>query len=320
MAPARTTRPDRLHGIPGDAGTTGAGDDVPEAARALRERWFACSSALGWSAPDEWPDAAVDAVCVAVTARPRSDRGAEQVVERALARWAGARAGAGVGLAETLSDLAALHTAVAAPREVGADDRPSRGPDGARLLRVVSLAWTDVACGDLAETAAVDPLSGLASVRYLRTRLAELYRGARARGTRVGDEHALVTVGLDVRGWGRVAPLTVAGEAAAVVFDAGESLAVVGRSTVVVLAPRAGLAERTRVLRRLLARRLGGRAGAAVVGTAASPPSVRIVALPATHDGACAALERLRDTDRPDRPASAAASGEVGAASGGWRR
>jgi hypothetical protein len=288
-------QPDRHHDRhPGQNGS----DAVPEAAHALRERWFACSSALGWSAPAEWPDATVDAVCVAVTTRPRAERDAEGV-EKALARWAGARAAAGVGLAETLSDLAALHTAVAAPRDVAGptDEQRGRGPDGARLLRVVSLAWTDVACGDLAETAAVDPLSGLASVRYLRTRLAEVYRGARARGARVGEEHALVTVHLDVRGWARVAPLTVAGEAAAVVFDAGETLAVVGRATVVVLAPRAGLADRAKVLRRLLARRLAGTSGAAVTGTSdAAAPAVRIVSLPATHDGACAVLERLRGT------------------------
>ena len=30
---------------------------------ALRERWFACSNALGWSVPSEWPDASVDEVC-----------------------------------------------------------------------------------------------------------------------------------------------------------------------------------------------------------------------------------------------------------------
>jgi hypothetical protein len=231
-------------------------------------------------------------------------------VEPSLAVWAGARAAAGIGLAETLSDLAALHTAVAAP--VASPGAAPGGPDadGARLLRVVSLAWTDVACGELAETAAVDPLSGLASVRYLRTRLAELYRGARARGARVGDEHALVTVRLDVHGWTRVAPLATVGEAAMVVFDAGESLAVVGRATVVVLAPRAGLVERTRVLRRLVTRRLHRPDADATPPSA--PPAVRIVGLPATHDRACALLERLRASDRADRTDRADQAAAVG--------
>jgi GGDEF domain-containing protein len=249
----------------------------------------------------------VDAVCAVVTARHAGTAARERAVERALARWAGARAGAGVGLAETLTDLAALNTAVAGAadeagpaegtRDPALDGTPAagRGPDGVRLLRAVSLAWTDVACGDLAETAAVDPLSGLASVRYLRTRLAESYRAARAHGHAVGEEHALVVLALDVRDWRRVAPLTIAGEAAGVVFDAGESIAVVGRGTVVVLAPRGGLAERAAVLRRLLVRRLAAAEG--MVGT----PTVRIARLPATHDGACALLERLRD-DTPDRP------------------
>jgi GGDEF domain-containing protein len=260
-------------------------------AAALRERWFACSSALGWAAASEWPDPTVDAVCEVVTARHGDREARDRAVERALARWAGARAGAGVGLAETLTDLAALNTAVSGAAGTGAADPAGvgRGPDGVRLLRAVSLAWTDVACGDLAETAAVDPLSGLASVRYLRTRLAEVYRAARAHGREAGADRALVVLALDVRDWRRVAPLTIAGEAAGVVFDAGESIAVVGRGTVVVLAPCAGLTERAGVLHRLVERRLA--AAEALVGT----PSVRVEPLPATHDEACALLGRLRD-------------------------
>jgi len=240
----------------------------------------------------------VDAVCEVVTSPHGGREDRDRAVERALARWAGARAGAGIGLAETLTDLAALNTAVSGGSDAaasavdvrGADPAAAgRGSDGVRLLRAVSLAWTDVACGDLAETAAVDPLSGLASVRYLRTRLAEVYRAARAHGRAAGDDRALVVIALDVRDYRRVAPLTIAGEAAGVVFDAGESIAVVGRGTVVVLAPRGGLTERVGVLRRLVERRLVAAEG--LVGT----PSVRIEPLPATHDEACALLERLRD-------------------------
>jgi hypothetical protein len=265
-------------------------------AAALRERWFACSCALGWTAAAEWPDPAVDVVCDVVTARHEGREGRDRAVERALAHWAGARAGAGVGLAETLTDLAALHTAVSGASGPGADRvvgvrAAGRGPDGVRLLRAVSLAWTDVACGDLAETAAVDPLSGLASVRYLRTRLAEVYRAARAHGRDAGADRALVVLALDVRDWRRVAPLTIAGEAAGVVFDAGESIAVVGRGTVVVLAPREGLTDRVGVLHRLVERRLAAAEG--LVGT----PSVRVEPLPATHDEACALLGRLRDEE-----------------------
>lgn len=291
----------RLVGRPGGAAR----------AAALRERWFACSCALGWTAAAEWPDPAVDVVCDVVTARHEDREARDHAVERALAHWAGARAGAGVGLAETLTDLAALNTAVSGASGSGADRvvevraagpaGAGRGPDGVRLLRAVSLAWTDVACGDLAETAAVDPLSGLASVRYLRTRLAEVYRSARAHGRDAGADRALVVLTLDVRDWRRVAPLTIAGEAAGVVFDAGESIAVVGRGTVVVLAPREGLTERVGVLHRLVERRLAAAEG--LVGT----PSVRVEPLPATHDEACALLGRLRDeeprTDEDAEPA-----------------
>ncbi|MDL5160263.1 GGDEF domain-containing protein [Actinomycetospora termitidis] len=255
---------------------------------ALRERWFACSNALGWSVASEWPDPTVDEVCDVIL----SGR-AGPPLERALTRWAGARAAAGIGLDETLSDLAALHTAVSgALGHLGERRRLGLpGAEGSRLVRVVSLGWTDVACGDLSEAAALDPLSGLASSRYLRTRLAEVYRAARAHGGSVGDAHALVVVTLRVAGWSRVAPLTVAGDAAAVVFDAGETIAVVGRSTVVVLAPREGLAARVRVLRGLLARRLSGASG--VTGA----PSARIVALPSSLEAADETLARLREAE-----------------------
>ncbi|MDT7746095.1 MAG: hypothetical protein QOE59_5173 [Actinomycetota bacterium] len=275
------------------------GSDADRAARragralahqALRERWFACSRALGWTVASEWPDPSVEEVCEAVL-----DGRVGPPLEHALTHWAGARASAGIGLDETLSDLAALHTAVSgALGELGPRRRLALpGTDGSRLVRVVSLGWSDVACGDLSEAAAVDPLSGLASSRYLITRLAEIHRAARAGGTRVPETHALVAVTLPVAGWSRVAPLTVAGDAASVVFDAGETIAVVGRSTVVVLAPRGGLAGRVRVLRGLLARRLSGAAG--VTGT----PGARIVTLPATLDGARDTLARLRAAEPP---------------------
>lgn len=256
----------------------------------LRERWFACSNALGWAVASEWDHPTVDEVCEAVLAGR-----AGPPLERALTGWAGARAAAGIGLDETLADLSALHTAVSGAL---GDLVPRRtlglpGAEGSRLVRVVSLGWTDVACGDLSEASAVDPLSGLASARYLHTRLAEVYRAARARGDRVGGAYALVVVTLSVAGWSRVAPLAVAGDAASVVFDAGETIAVVGRSTVVVLAPREGLAARVRVLRGLLGRRLAGSSG--VTGA----PSARIVALPATLDGAEEVLDRLRDAEPP---------------------
>ena len=256
---------------------------------ALRERWFACSNALGWTGAAQWPDPTVDEVCRVVVA---GDERPE--LERALGAWAVARARAGIGLAETLTDLAALHAAVlgALGDLVPHDGAHLPGADGSRLVRVVSLAWTDVACGELAETAVLDPLSGLPTESYLRARLGELYDAARARATRVGLEHALVTVSTEVAGWSRIAPLTVVGEAAGIVFDAGETVAVLGRAVVVVLAPREGLAGRVRVLRRLVERRTADAPGVL------SPPVVRTVPLPATFEGVSGVLDRLHEPDR----------------------
>ena len=124
----RTNTGGRAGTGPGRAVVDGA-TPRPGRAAALRERWFACSSALGWGAAAEWPDPAVDAVCAVVTARHAGTAARDRAVERALARWAGARAGAGVGLAETLTDLAALHTAVSgAGRRAGPGRPDALGP------------------------------------------------------------------------------------------------------------------------------------------------------------------------------------------------
>ena len=258
---------------------------------ALRERWFACSNALGWAVASEWPDPTVDEVCETVLAGH-----AGPALEVALTHWAGARASAGHrSRRDAVRPRRPAHRRErgagrtgTAPTPLAAGDR--RLAAGARRCR--SDGPTSRA-GTSREAAAVDPLSGLASARYLVTRLAEVHRAARAGGTRVPETHALVAVTLPVAGWSRVAPLAVAGDAASVVFDAGETIAVVGRSTVVVLAPREGLAGRVRVLRGLLARRLSGASG--VTGA----PGARIVALPATLAGAQDTLARLRAAEPP---------------------
>ncbi|MFC5678026.1 hypothetical protein [Aeromicrobium endophyticum] len=64
------------------------------------------------------------------------------------------------------------------------------------VARAAALAWADASLVGLADISCDDPLTSLATVPYLRSRLAEIYRGAGSRGRRAADSHALVVVEL----------------------------------------------------------------------------------------------------------------------------
>ena len=97
------------------------------------------------------------------------------VAGRALA-WDGASLGEALsGLRETweaLGDAAPDFTAVEA----------------------LSVAWSEATLEFLHDVSCEDPLTGLASLPHLRTRLAEVYREAERTGTSVRRSHALVVV------------------------------------------------------------------------------------------------------------------------------
>ncbi|MFD1150210.1 GGDEF domain-containing protein [Saccharothrix hoggarensis] len=201
-----------------------------DGSRALRSRWRNATMAAGWAFPADWPLAEVDDVCRAVV--DGGDAGAE------LYRLGGARAEAGAGLAETLLDLAALHAVLAEPP--GSTGIVSASVDAipARMLRATALGWGDVMSKRAGDCAADNPLTGLATAGYLRTRLREVYAEARATGRR---DHVLVLVGLDLSrtsGWSRVVAMTLLADALKEVFDAGETVASVGPSVACVLLRR----------------------------------------------------------------------------------
>ncbi|MGW0807265.1 hypothetical protein [Nonomuraea sp. NPDC002799] len=126
----------------------------------MMARWRGRSMAAGWSLADDWwaPEAedAVKAV--------RGDR------DLPLACWAlgAARADAGVGIAEGMDDLAALFT------EVGTGEPPFAA------VRSFASGWAEKSVAPFGELHCEDPLTGLATVAYLRTRLGQLYRGSAA--------------------------------------------------------------------------------------------------------------------------------------------
>ncbi|HKS46073.1 MAG TPA: GGDEF domain-containing protein [Amycolatopsis sp.] len=249
--------------------------------RTLRARWRTASLASGWRFPSDWALPEVDAVCSAVLRGRTPD-----VLLVGLAR---ARAATGAGLAETLADLAALHNVLADHKLTcpDVDDIPSR------LLRVAAVAWADVALSRLAHVEVTDPLTGLTSAAYLRTRLGELYRGSVRRGRPVAEEHTVLVVGLDLRevtGWPRATAMILTAEALRAAFDGGETLASLGPSTAAAVLPRDGQSM-VRAVR--LRRELHDRLSADTELDGIRAPRLRMVRLPPTHEGACALLSRL---------------------------
>src|SRR5215212_8815409 len=128
--------------------------------------------------------------------------------------------------------------------------------------RAAVLAWAEWALVLHADVSCEDPLTSLATTAYVRSRLAEIYRGAERDGRRVAEQSALVVVEL---------PRAYAGheiEQSLRALDVAEAMRAVfaGDETVARMSPRRFAAlvgrERTdvltmRLLRILLERALG---------------------------------------------------------------
>ncbi|KAA2255344.1 GGDEF domain-containing protein [Solihabitans fulvus] len=246
--------------------------DNDEMGRFLRS-WRARSVAGGWSFPSDWAVAGVREVAAAVL------HGTDPTT--ALTGLGGARARVGVGLRETLRDLAALQAAVAyrQRREEESDRVPNT------WLRAVAVGWSDETERCLVSTHADDPLTGLATAAYLRTRLLEVYQECEYLGVPVADRYAVVVVSLGHEAlppMSRAAGMITVAAALHLVFCAGETRALLAPSTAVVLTPVGHrLADRVSTARRLVARRL-----AADPATTGVTQAVWIAQLPAVYDAA----------------------------------
>lgn len=272
--------------------------DTRAGAGTLRRRWRAASLAAGWTVPGDWWVPAVDAVAEAV--------GDGRDAAASCARLGRARAEAGVGLEEAFADLAALHGVLGAGEAHGLGpggaggrrgDWPACGAEAVRaepavpseravpseLVRALALGWTEVACVPGGTGGCEDPMTGLVTLPYLRTRLGEVYREAERLGVPawgaaafvVTDPGQLVPVAgvpPDLARLGR--ELTVA-ESVRAVFSGGETLCGLGPSRVLALVARdEDLATRVTALRRLLADRLSPGARPARVWVEGLPPAV----------------------------------------------
>jgi hypothetical protein len=178
----------------------------------LRDAWRRRSVAGGWLVPDDWHSEAVDAVLTAC--QPGSGLGVSCTgLDAACTGLGRARARAGTGIAETIDDLAALFAVLEEALPV-------------RLVRAVAEGWAEESQAQVARDRCEDPLSGLATLSYLRTRLAEVYREAGQGGTSPADTHRLLVVRLPRRPdpWHRMAFAIGVGRDLRAAFPGGETL------------------------------------------------------------------------------------------------
>jgi GGDEF domain-containing protein len=156
----------------------------------------------------------------------------------------------GVSLGEALAGLRAACAAVGA------------AAPGVDAVETLSVAWSEATLEFLHDLSCEDPLTGLASLPHLRTRLAEVYREAERTASPVKGTHALFVV--DVGGgtggdaptdtFSRALRLAAVADALRTVFSGEETIARVGANRVVALVRRApDLGETVTLTRAMLA-------------------------------------------------------------------
>jgi hypothetical protein len=180
--------------------------DVPGVLR-LCEDWQRQSLLRGWAAGDDWRVAAVDTVAAAAL------RGAG--LGAACAGLGRERARGGIGIGEALTDLAALCYVL------------DGGEPPMHLVRPLAEGWAEAGLASMSKATCEDPLTGLATLPYLRTRLGEVYREARQAGGCAADTHRLLVAELpgQLDPWDRLSVLILVSNELRAAFPGGETLA-----------------------------------------------------------------------------------------------
>ena len=225
----------------------------------IRDEWRRRSLATGWRMPDDWDSEAVEEVLGACQNRAlaRGEAGLAAAGAPALAAASAAlaaacaglgrsRARAGVGIAETIDDLAALFAVLGE-----GEGRPWDPP--LRLVGAIAEGWAEESVSQFAHVGCEDPLSGLATLSYLRTRLAEVYREAEQGGPSPAETHRLLVVGLPRHPdpWRRLALPILVGRDLRAAFPGGETLSLAKPGPAIALVPaRSDLPLRYARLRR----------------------------------------------------------------------
>lgn len=187
-------------------------------------------------------------------------------VGEALASGTGADVACAVTGRELALDGVSLDEAMEALQETF---RLVRGaPPGFADARALALGWSEATLGYLHQLTCEDPVTGLASLAHLQSRVLELYRGQLQDRPAVRDAHALVVVEsrtpapvVPTGPEAFVADLRVArfAETVRTVFAGGEPVGRLGRHRLVVVARRdAKLPQRVALVRRMLYRTDGG--------------------------------------------------------------
>lgn len=159
-------------------------------------------------------------------------------------------------------------------------------PPSYAAVRALASGWSEATLGYLHQLSCEDPLTGLASLPHLRSRLAELYRDQEATGEPVGDRQVLVV--LDVPGrrldgevFGAALRTARLAETARTAFPGGHTLARVRPERLALLVTRDHRLPRRLALLRTM---LGG----------VSPPvRLWLESLPGDDRAAAALLDEL---------------------------
>ena len=245
---------------------------IPHLPEGLRDRWRASSVESVWLRPSDWYHPAVDVLVAAVLHDDDPQAAAEE-----LGR---ARGYDGVGIVETLDDLACLY------RTAGVATPPLDA------IRALSGGWADGSSAGIGSGSAFDAETGLPTRSYLELRLRETY---------AADEHPrhrLVVVDVaagEVSGFLRAVRSAATGAALATAFGAGHPMATLGGGMFAALVrPGDDLDAQLGVLRADLAARCRA---AELRETTRQPVRAWTEHLPATHEGAVRLLAKLARLD-----------------------
>jgi hypothetical protein len=147
-------------------------------------------------------------------------------------------------------------------------------------VRALCQAWSEETLGYLHQLSCEDPLTGLASLAHLRTRLSEIYRAAEQVDVPVSTSHALVVFELppsavrtDGNTFDSVLRLVRLAECARMAFPGGQSIAQASQGRLVLVTPRGDLLARRVGLLRDLVGDLDPETGRARVWIEGLPPS-----------------------------------------------
>lgn len=185
--------------------------------------WRQASYSSAWSRAEQWWTPAIDAVADAIVGNSGDARAACETLGRQ-------RAEAGVFLDEARADV------LVAARVAGLGSAST-----ADIVDGLTIGWVDRTLDTFFTSACIDPMTELASLPYLMTRLSEVYAESAARGGDVDNEQAFVVVQLMM-----VADLidsemqmVLTQRALRTAFNSGETLSRIGPQCAVALVSRA---------------------------------------------------------------------------------